>query len=221
MTKQCFFTVSSNYNRYYIDYLGVLQLPAQKRRMNNTDRRVKRTKKALRDALFTLLEQKSINEITVTELTTLADVNRATFYFYYTDLIDMLQQIQADAYDAFKNTINQSNSSISTIEGFTEYSERLLSFCKEHETLFKFIVKNDINNQLYKLVQQLMLTNIPNSKDIFDENNLKAIKKLDVLSENFPCGIRLISTDRGLIPIFRPEKVEIKQFSQKNKKTWF
>jgi len=55
-------------------------------------------------------------------------------------------------------------------------------------------------------------------RDIFDENNLKAIKKLDVLSENFPCGIRLISTDRGLIPIFRPEKVEIKQFSQKNKK---
>ncbi len=146
-------------------------MPAQKRRMNNTDRRVKRTKKALRDALFTLLEQKSINEITVTELTTLADVNRATFYFYYTDLIDMLQQIQGEAYNAFKNTINQSNSSISTIEGFTEYSERILTFCKEHETLFKFIVKNDINNQLYKLVQQLMLTNIPNSKDIFDETN--------------------------------------------------
>ena len=55
-------------------------------------------------------------------------------------------------------------------------------------------------------------------RDIFDENNLKAIKKLDVLSEYFPCGIRLISTDRGLIPIFRPEKIEIKQFSKKNKK---
>ena len=79
-------------------------MPAQKRRMNNTDRRVKRTKKALRDALFTLLEQKSINEITVTELTTLADVNRATFYFYYTDLIDMLQQIQNETYQAFKET---------------------------------------------------------------------------------------------------------------------
>ena len=87
--------------------------------MNNTDRRVKRTKKALRDALFTLLEQKSINEITVTELTTLADVNRATFYFYYTDLIDMLQQIQNETYQAFKEIIDSNPIDVTTIEGFT------------------------------------------------------------------------------------------------------
>ena len=47
----------------------------KKRRLNNTDRRVKRTKKALRDALLTLLKSKPINQISVTELTTLADVN--------------------------------------------------------------------------------------------------------------------------------------------------
>ena len=40
------------------------------------DRRVKRTKNNLRNSLFTLLEEKNINQITVTELTTLADVNR-------------------------------------------------------------------------------------------------------------------------------------------------
>ena len=54
---------------------------AEHRKMNHNDRRVKRTKKALHDALLTLLNEKSINEITVTELTSLADVNRATFYF--------------------------------------------------------------------------------------------------------------------------------------------
>ena len=38
-------------------------------KVNANDRRVKRTKKLLRDSLFTLLQEKSINEITVTELT--------------------------------------------------------------------------------------------------------------------------------------------------------
>ncbi len=143
----------------------------KKRRLNNTDRRVKRTKKALRDALLKLLETKSINEISVTELTTLADVNRATFYFYYTDLYDMLTQIQSETYYAFSQVINESSSSITSIEGFTEYAERLLTYCKEQETLVRFIINNDTNNQLYKQIQIMMLHNIPNSKDTFAEDN--------------------------------------------------
>ena len=97
-------------------FKDVVFLAQQKRQsVNHTDRRVKRTKKALRDALFELLENKGINQITVTELTTLADVNRATFYFYYTDLIDMLQQIQNEAFEAFKNVIQKSTLYYSTV----------------------------------------------------------------------------------------------------------
>ncbi len=143
----------------------------KKRRLNNTDRRVKRTKKALREALLTLLENKPINQISVTELTNLADVNRATFYFYYTDLLDMLQQIQNESYQAFEEIINESTSSITTIDGFTEYCERLLNFCKEHESLVRFIINNDANNQLYRQIQMLMLNNIPNSKVVYPEDN--------------------------------------------------
>lgn len=144
---------------------------AEHRKMNNNDRRVKRTKKALYEALLTLLNDKSINEITVTELTSLADVNRATFYFYYTDLIDMLQQIQNEAYEEFTDVIQKATIHVSTIEGFTEYAERLFSFCKENERLVRFIVNNDVNNRLYTYIRQLMLTNIPNTKEIFGENN--------------------------------------------------
>lgn len=144
---------------------------AEYRKMNHNDRRVKRTKKALYEALLSLLKEKSINEITVTELTTLADVNRATFYFYYTDLIDMLQQIQNEAYESFNEVIQKATIHVSTIEGFTEYAERLFNYCKENEALVRFIINNDVNNRLYTYIKQLMLTNIPNTKEIFGENN--------------------------------------------------
>ena len=144
---------------------------AEYRKINHNDRRVKRTKKALRDALLTLLNEKSINEITVTELTSLADVNRATFYFYYTDLIDMLQQIQNEAYEAFTAVVKKASVEVSTIDGFTEYSERLLTFCQENEELVRFIINNDVNSRLYSYIKHLMLVNIPNTKEVFSDDN--------------------------------------------------
>lgn len=168
----------------------------KKRSLNNTDRRVKRTKKALRDALLSLLEKKPITEISVTELTTLADVNRATFYFYYTDLLDMLQQIQNEAYQSFKEVISESTPSITTIEGFTDYAESLLTYCKEHEALVKFIIKNDTNNQLYKQIQTLMLNNIPNSKEVFDVNNPARYSTNYIL--NAMVGIMIDWMDEGM-----------------------
>ncbi len=154
----------------------------KKRRLNNTDRRVKRTKKALRDALLNLLETKTINQISVTELTNLADVNRATFYFYYTDLLDMLQQIQNECYQSFEEIITESSSAITTVDGFTEYVERFFNYCKEHESIVRFIIKNDSNNQLYKQIQKLMLDNIPNAKESFNESNAARFSTTFVLN---------------------------------------
>ena len=58
------------------------------------DRRVRRTKKLLKDTLATLLTEKSINDITVKELVDIADINRGTFYLHYKDIYDMLNQIE-------------------------------------------------------------------------------------------------------------------------------
>ena len=58
------------------------------------DRRIKKTKKALRKSLFKLLEEKNISQITVTELALAADINRSTFYIYYDDVYDMIHVVE-------------------------------------------------------------------------------------------------------------------------------
>ncbi|MDD3350434.1 MAG: TetR-like C-terminal domain-containing protein [Eubacteriales bacterium] len=60
------------------------------------DRRVRRTKKLLKDALAELLLQKNLNEITIKEIVELADINRGTFYLHYRDIYDMMTQIEAE-----------------------------------------------------------------------------------------------------------------------------
>ena len=62
----------------------------------NNDRRVRKTKKALHDSLFTLLENKPLSAVTVTELCEIADINRSTFYKYYPDIEGMMEHIEDD-----------------------------------------------------------------------------------------------------------------------------
>ena len=70
------------------------------------DRRVRRTKKLLTQALTQLLQTKQINEITVKELTDLADMNRGTFYLYYKDIYDMLNKIEDSMFEALDSIIS-------------------------------------------------------------------------------------------------------------------
>jgi|ADurb_Val_03_Slu_FD_contig_41_1157188_length_886_multi_3_in_0_out_0_1 AcrR family transcriptional regulator len=68
----------------------------KKSRPANVDRRVRKTKKNLKESLATLLLEKNINDITVQELVNRADINRGTFYLHYRDIYDMLSQIEAE-----------------------------------------------------------------------------------------------------------------------------
>ena len=78
------------------------------------DRRVRRTKKMLTQALTQLMQQKQINEITVRELTELADMNRGTFYLYYKDVFDMLEKIEDGLFEALDQIIElEENESVS------------------------------------------------------------------------------------------------------------
>ena len=68
------------------------------------DRRIKRTKMELQNALVDLMLEKAVGKISVKELTQKADVNRSTFYLHYLDIYDMLEQME--------------NEFVETIQGF-------------------------------------------------------------------------------------------------------
>src|SRR5262245_1630042 len=64
-----------------------------------TDLRVRRTHKALRDALIDLIVAKGFNATSVRDLTERAMVNRATFYRHYRDKDDLLERTIAGILD--------------------------------------------------------------------------------------------------------------------------
>lgn len=147
---------------------------ADKKVQNSQDRRVLRTKKILREKLFELLEEKSLENISVKELTQAADINRSTFYFYYNDINDMLLQIQDEIYEVFAREVLSPEAKFVTLEDFVAYCTRFLVFCKNNEAICKFVVSNDPNNTLTNRIKKDLFLRIPDSTKVFSETNPKS-----------------------------------------------
>ncbi len=62
--------------------------------MRNDDKRVQKTRSALRNALIHLMKTKSIDEITVKQLCLAANIQRSTFYCHYNLPLDILSEIE-------------------------------------------------------------------------------------------------------------------------------
>ena len=60
------------------------------------DRRILRSKRALRDALIELMEERSFDGFSVNDLCERADLNRGTFYNHFRDKDDLLAQLEAE-----------------------------------------------------------------------------------------------------------------------------
>ena len=106
------------------------------------DRRIKYTKKIIKENFLNLLEKKDITKITVKELCEISDINRGTFYRYYVDIYDLLKNIEQEFIDEVKNS-----SSIVKIEDHSIYSftKEILSIFENNKKLVMILFNNDRN----------------------------------------------------------------------------
>lgn len=74
-----------------------------------TDRRVRRTRTLLQQSLIRLMAEKEIRDITVKELTDLADITRGTFYLHYCDIYDILRSMEYEMFVEFNEILSRSD----------------------------------------------------------------------------------------------------------------
>ena len=132
------------------------------------DRRVRRTKKLLTQALTQLLQEKQINEITVKELTDLADMNRGTFYLYYKDIFDMLEKIEDGLFEALDEIVSlHEHDDVS--HQTTPILLDLFHFIEENQEMCRVLLSphGDMNilHRLNQVVREKCLQMWPNEED--------------------------------------------------------
>jgi AcrR family transcriptional regulator len=119
---------------------------------NKTDRRIKRTKKAISTSFLKILKEKEISKITIKEICELADINRKTFYAYYNSISDVLSEIENSIIVQFHNQIMERKSSISKIE-IDDIFECIAEILTTHSELVYMLVQIDDLMSLEKKVK--------------------------------------------------------------------
>ena len=115
------------------------------------DRRVRRTKKLLTQALTQLLQEKQVSEITVKELTDLADMNRGTFYLYYKDIFDMLEKTEDNMFAALDAIVDRHEEEALTAQTKPMLLD-LFTFIQENKEMCRILLSaNGDMNFLHRL----------------------------------------------------------------------
>ena len=126
------------------------------------DRRIRKSKESLKHSLINLMKEKPVNNITVKELVSAADLNRSTFYDYYCDIPDMLESLEEELYNEFLHILE-------------------LHITKEGIT-------HDIYNEAHKFIEDMcdvIKENVQFCKCVFSKNgDISFLFKLEELVEN-------------------------------------
>ena len=134
------------------------------------DRRIKYTKKIIRDTFINLLLEKDIKKITVSEICKLSDINRATFYRYYLDVYDLLDKIEDDFVNELKEAVPSNTNNDYSVSSFTK---DLLKVFLSNKELVKILFNtnnnvyflNDILELAYDKCKQKWQNDLPNLSD--------------------------------------------------------
>lgn len=97
-----------------------------------TDLRVIKTRQTIRSALISLMSEKELSDITISELSERAQINRKTFYRHYGSISDVITEFEDELLSDFADILKTSNTSIFEIGSVLREISALISGNQEY-----------------------------------------------------------------------------------------
>ena len=150
------------------------------------DRRIRRTKRLLRQALAELMNEKEFKDITVKEITDRADLNRGTFYFHYTDTYDLREKIEDELVQDFAQVLSSYQP---TKENYSARPmlEQAVSFVEEQKflvrTLFQSSSDSGLQAKFTKVIEEMV------TKTSMQMKSTEAVQSRPYHCRYMSCGI--------------------------------
>lgn len=130
------------------------------------DRRIRRTRKLLKESLIQLMQEKEFMNISVREVTERADLNRGTFYLHYQDTRHLLQDIENETLLEFQQMLDQyreapqKRSLMPMLNPLIDYVSENAGICRilfENSAAIDFLsrLREGIHENGQKIIQEL------------------------------------------------------------------
>lgn len=127
------------------------------------DKRIRKTKRYIKQTLIEILTEKPFEQITVTELCKRSDISRITFYAHYNDkfaLVDeMFAEMLKSATRDYRNSQKENNPANDTIQTFCNLLDCILNLYNENMSLLTYTTI-DKNPYLYYMFYSYIVRNI-------------------------------------------------------------
>lgn len=116
------------------------------------DRRVQRSKEAIRECFLALLREKRLSKITVSEICRMANIGRGTFYLHYADVYDLYDSIEDELYQGLYQLF-ESCYPTTEAENSLRLAEGLTSYVEANKDIFLLLVGSENCRSLQKLLR--------------------------------------------------------------------
>ena len=133
--------------------------------MNKSESKYFNAAKKMDKALISLLEEKSFEYITVSEICKRAEVNRSTFYLHYENTVDLLNETARFLLDDFaayfnvdvENITNKfKESSLDELNFISnEYLQPYLTYVKDNKSVFSTVLSHSVSFGINEIFQSL------------------------------------------------------------------
>ena len=127
------------------------------------NRRVKLTKKMIKEALTALMCEKGFAKISVKELCEKADVNRSTFYAYYRDISSVIRDMEEDI------LMQLPDLGSTDLEEFNSKIFSLFEYIRVNSRVFYVMMFNSSSSQFCKKLMDAILQKYEGLSTIKDE----------------------------------------------------
>ena len=127
------------------------------------NRRVRMTKRLMKDALLELLERTELSGVSVTAICEAADVNRSTFYSYYASPSDLLREIEQEVLDRIPAPAAPQNRRGE--ESLLRTTEAFFDFVRENERVFRILFGEAANTGFSARIVDLLCTQMAIDSD--------------------------------------------------------
>lgn len=151
------------------------------------DLRIKRTYKLLSKALMELLEEKSINEIHVSDICDRAMIHRSTFYKHFEDKYHLFEFTVISLQDEFIKRALSEDHSDNPIQFFMNLLKHVIYFQRSNKKISLLILGRDENNLSLIKYHNTIAQGIQNRLEEFQKNGVTFSVPLPLLA-NYHAG---------------------------------
>ena len=120
------------------------------------NQRTRLTRMLFRKSLISLLKEKSLYEITASELCAAAELNRSTFYKHYDNVADVMSELENEIRDKVKDCMYEIKTE--NPDSLLQHLYNLLCYLKENRDITCLILKHSYDrNFLNSIIRDVMI----------------------------------------------------------------